>query len=364
MAEVSRREFLRRSGIGAGGAISLGALPTLLAACGGDDDEESGGGGSAAGGNGVNPKPAIGLSSSPGASYLPVIAGPVLAGSKFGLNMTQDDITVFDSSTTLTQSTLSGQADIAGQSTIAQLLLIDRGQPFKLFATYSLSDDFVIATRGDITDVQQLMDPKVVFATDSPGGAGQAVGDAMLKAANAGFLVNDIPTKVIIESSSERTSALASGDCDATVIHIVQSNGINAETNDVNNIAQLYGEVPNFMKEAYAARTDWLDENVETAAAVTASVIQSSRDLLASYQAFNDACQQLMEEPPPDEELRTLYKILQDYEIYPVDGGLTDERVQYMIDLGREGGVLENDLKPDDVIDRRPLERALELVGA
>ncbi len=362
MTEVSRREFLRRSGVGAGGVLTVGSLSALLAACGGDDEEPQGGG--PGGGNKVNPTPKIGLSSSPGASYLPVIAGPIMAGSKFGLKMTKDDFTIFDSSTTLTQSTLSGQADIAGQSTIAQLLLIDRGQPFKIFATYSLSDDFVIAGRGDIKTIEQLKDPSTVVASDSPGGAGQAVFDAMLKANNAGFLVTDIPKKIIVESSGERTSALASGDCDATVIHIVQANAVQKETGDVNIIAKLYGEVPNFMKEAYAARTDWLDENVETAAAVTASVIQSSRDLLASYEAFEGACEQLMEEPPPKEELEALFEILKENEIYPVDGGLTDERLQYMIDLGKEEGIIEGDLTPEQVLDRRPMERAMEMLGS
>ena len=361
MAEVSRREFLHRSGIGAGGLITLGGLSALLAACGDDDEEaaSNSGGGAAK----VNPKPKIGLSSSPQPSYLPVIAGPVMAGSKYGLKMTKEDVTTFDSSTTLTQSTLSGQVQIAGQSTVAQLLLIDRGQPFKIFATYSLSDDFVIAGRGDVKTIAQLKDPNTVVASDSPGGAGQAVFDAMLKAQNAGFLVDGIPKKVIIESSGERTSALASGDADATVIHVIQANAVNKEHGDVNIIAKLYGEVPNFMKEAYAARTDWLDENIETAAAVTASVIQSSRDLIASYAAFEAACKQLIEEPPPAEELKELYEIIKSNDIYPVDGGLTDERIQYMIDLGKEEGILKTDLTPDKVIDRRVMKRALELVG-
>ncbi|MBE2319490.1 ABC transporter substrate-binding protein [Solirubrobacter sp. CPCC 204708] len=363
MAEVSRREFLHRSGIGAGGLLTLSGLSALLAACGGEEETASNSGNGAAK---VNPKPKIGLSSSPQASYLPVIAGPIMAGSKFGLNITKSDITTFDSSTTLTQSTLSGQVQIAGQSTVAQLLLIDRGQPFKIFATYSMNDDFVIAGRGDVKTIAQLKDPKVTVASDSPGGAGQAVFDAMLKANNAGFLVDGIPKKVIIESSGERTSALASGDADATVIHIVQANAVNKETGDVNIIAKLYGPdgEPNFMKEAYAARTDWLDENIETAAAVTASVIQASRDLTKDYASFEAACKQLIEEPPPAEELQELFEIIKSNEVYPVDGGLTDERVQYMIDLGKEEGIIETDLTPDKVVDRRVMERALEMVGS
>jgi ABC-type nitrate/sulfonate/bicarbonate transport system substrate-binding protein len=362
MVDVSRREFLRRTGIGAGGVVSLGGLSALLAACG-DDDESAGaeGGGSAASGGKVV-KPKIGLSSTPQASYLPVIAGPILAGAAFKLpTMTVDDFTIFDSSTTVSQSALSGQIDIIGQSTMAQLLIIDKGLPFKIFAPFALSDDFVIAAHKGITSVEQLKDPSTVVASDSPGGAGQTVFDAMLKANNAGFLVTDIPKKVIIESSGERASALASGDCEATSIHLPQASAV-AKEREINIIARLYGQVPNFLKETYAAKSDWLDDNIETAAAVTASVIQSSRDLLKDYATFESAVNELMEEPPPAEELKELYPIIQDNDIYPADGELTDERVQYMIDLGKEEGILKSDLTPDKVVDRRPMERAMELL--
>lgn len=363
MVDVSRREFLRRTGVGAGGVLSLGTLSTLLAACGGDDDE-GGGGSAAADGGGKVVKPKIGLSSTPQASYLPVISGPILAGAKFGLpKMTTDDFTIFDSSTTVSQSALSGQIDLIGQSTMAQLLLIEKKLPFKIFTPYTLSDDFVIAGRGNITSVEQLKDPSTVVASDSPGGAGQTVFDAMLKANGADFLVTDIPKTVIIESSGERASALASGDCDATVIHLVQAHQVEKETK-VNIIAKLYGQVPHFLKESYAARSDWIDDNMETAAAVTASVIQSSRDLLEDYGAFESAVNELMEEPPPPADLKELFKILQDNKIYPVDGDLTDERVQYMIDLGKEEGLIKSDMTPDTVLDRRPMERAMELLNS
>lgn len=361
MRDVSRREFLRRTGMSAGTVASVGGLSGLLAACGGSDSNSAGG--SASGGGGKVIKPKIGLSSAPQASYLPQIAGPIMAGKQFGLPaMTIKDFTTFDSSTTLTQSALSGQVNIGGQSTMAHLLLVDKGLPFKIFATYSLSDDFVIASRGDVKSLDQLKDPSVVVATDSPGGAGQAVFDAMLQANHAGFLVTDIPKTAIVESSGERASALDSGDCDATVIHLVQANQIQKHRGDVHILAKLYGAVPNFMKEAYAARTDWLDKNMETAAAVTASVIQSSRDLLGSFSNLQSACKQLLEEPPPTSDLKQLYTILKNNPVYPTDGGLTDARIQYMIDLGKKEGLIKGDLTPDKVIDRRPMDRAMELL--
>jgi hypothetical protein len=97
---------------------------------------------------------------------------------------------------------------------------------------------------------------------------------------------------------------------------------------------------------------------------VTASVIQSSRDLLQDYAAFEAACKQLIEEPPPAADLKQLFEILKTNEVYPVDGGLSDERVQFMIDLGKKEGILKTDLTPDKVIDRRVMKRALEMVGS
>jgi ABC-type nitrate/sulfonate/bicarbonate transport system substrate-binding protein len=362
MVDVNRREFLRRSGMSAGGLAALGGVSALLAACG-DDEEEGGSQGASGSGEAKIIKPKIGLSSTPQATYLPVIAGPIMAGTQFGLPaMTIDDFTIFDSSTTVSQSALSGQIQIVGQSTMAQLLLIDKGLPFKIFTPFSLSDDFVIAASKDVTSIAQLKDGKTVVGSDSPGGAGTTIFDAMLKANNAGFLVADIPKKVVIESSGERTSALGSGDVDATVIHIPQATQA-GEQRDIHILARLYGEVPNFLKESYTARSDWLEENVETAAAVTASVIQSSRDLKASFEAFNGAVQELMEEPPSDEDLKTLYDIIQQNDIFPVDGNLEDERIQYMIDLGKEEGLLKTDLTPDKVVDRRPMERAMEMLN-
>jgi NitT/TauT family transport system substrate-binding protein len=246
---------------------------------------------------------------------------------------------------------------------MAQLLLIDKGLPFKIFTPYTLSDDFVIAANDKVKTIADLKKPGVVVGSDSPGGAGTTIFDAMLKSANAGFLLSDLKKKVTIESSGERASALASGDCDATIIHLPQAHDAGKERK-VNIVARLYGEVPNFLKETYAARTDWLESNQATAAAVTASVIQSSRDLLKDYSAFDGAVKQLMEEPPDDADLQELFKILTSNDIYPVNGDLTDERVQYMIDLGKEEGVLKSDLTPDKVLDRRPMQRAMELLKA
>jgi ABC-type nitrate/sulfonate/bicarbonate transport system substrate-binding protein len=362
MRDINRRQFMRNSGSAALSAAAVASLPALLAACGSSDDSNAGTSTGGSGGGSVS-TPRFGLSSSPLASYVTVMSGPIDGGRAFGLDATRDDFTIFDSSTTVTQSALSGRLAVVGQSTMAHLLLIERGLPFKLIVPYILSDDFVIATGPDVTSIEQLRD--VVVATDSPGGAGTTILDAILLGARAGFMVSDLSKKVVIESSGERTSALANGDCEATIIHLPQANSIPADKR-IHTIGELWRTSPDFLKECYAARTDWIDDNIETAAALAAGLISNSRVMSRSFADWDRAVQTFIEEPPPANEMREIFPLIEDYAFWPTedDGGLTDARVQFMIDLGRSEGLIRRDLTVDDVVDRRPLQRAAELLAS
>jgi NitT/TauT family transport system substrate-binding protein len=290
------------------------------------------------------------------------MSGPIDGGRAFGLEASRDDFTIFDSSTTVTQSALSGRLAVVGQSTMAHLLLIERGLPFKLIVPYILSDDFVIAASPEITSIDQLKD--AVVATDSPGGAGSTILDAILIGAGANFLVRDMGKKVVIESSGERTSALANGDAQASIIHLPQANSIPADKR-IHTLGELWRTAPNFLKECYAARTDWIDDNIETAAALAAGLISNSRTMKASYADWNRAVQTFIEEPPPANEMREIFPLIQDYTFWPTDddGGLSRARVEFMIDLGRREGLIKRDLTYEDVVDTRPMERAAELLA-
>ena len=294
--------------------------------------------------------PTIGMSSSVQPSYILAMDGPLTYGEEFGLPVTADDFVSFDSHATVVQAALSGQVDIVGASTMAHLSIISQGQ------------DFVIAGRGDANSIAQMTDPDVAVALDEPGGAGAAIVDAMLMAADAGFISTDLGDALIIGSSGGRTSALASGDADITAIHLYQANSVDGETGDVNIIASLYDTVPVFMMQAYAAPADWLDENLDVAASFTAALIMSARNIHADFDTFKAAVQNYIPEPPEDATLQSIWDLASEYDFWPVNGGLEDERVQFMIDLGVAEGLVEEGLTASDVVDRRPLEMALEML--
>ncbi len=306
----------------------------------------------------------VGLSAAIHPTYIPIIAGPLLFGSNFGLNMTKDDYTAFDSHSTVVLAALSGQVDMVGASTMAHLAIIAQGQPFKIFAPYVNLDDFVIAGRGHVKRLEQLLDPNVTVAIDDVAGAGQTIFDAMLLAEDAGFLVRDLPSRLIIGSTPGRTSALASGEVDVTALHLYQAQQVHAETGDVNIISTLYESVPLFMMLGIAAPQAWLDENLETAAAFTASVIQASRDLKKSFARYEKVVGQFMAVPPSREVLQSTYDLAIHYDMWATNGGLEDKRLEFMIELGKMEGVFDADLTPADVVDTRARDMALEMLGS
>ncbi|MQA81425.1 MAG: hypothetical protein GEV10_23585 [Streptosporangiales bacterium] len=315
------------------------------------------------GGGGESKKPRVAFTSEVQASYVNTRYGPLNYGKDFGLDVTEKDFQTFDSHATATQTALSGRADIVGGSFISHVLVQQRGQDFKVFCPFVSLDDFVLVGRNGVSSVTDLFDKKTRVAVDSSGGAGAMILDAMLAEANAPGTSTDLPNTSIVESSGLRTSSFASGKVDATVIHVQQYNQAKTQVKDAEVIASLYDDVPIYIKEAFAAPAKWLKENKETAAGFCASVLKGNRELKKSYSTFHKAVQMYVQEPPSAAEEKELYGLIQKYEFWPEDGGLSPKAVKYMTDLGVDSGVLKK--KPDNnaIVDRDVLKRAVALAN-
>ncbi len=296
-------------------------------------------------------------------SDVQTIFGPVHYGAEFGLDIAPDDFLTFESHATATQSVLAGETAIVGGSFVSNLLLREIGQDFKSFCPFSNLDDYVIAGRGGVNRVEQLFDPNVRVAIDSPGGAGGVALNAMLKAAGVDRTVADVPNLRILESSGLRASVFVAGEVDMTALHLVQLRQLREQIPDAVAISSLYEDAPLFIKKAYAARTQWLDENQELAGAFCASVLKASRELPEDFDLFVSAVNQFVGEPPNEEVLREIFDIISTYNFWPKNGGLDPESILFMAELGQLGGLLKNKPNPEEVVDRRPLKRALELLG-
>lgn len=346
--------------------IVVGAL--VAAACGNDDDGEAeatdeGEAEATDEGEAQIETPTMAWTAPTQPTFVNRDYGIVERGPEFGLDATTDDFVTFESHATAAQAVLSGNADIVGGSFVSTLLLNQEGQDFRSFCPFIENDDFVLVARSGITEMSQLFDSDVAVAIDSPGGAGDIILNAMLQAAGEERPASELPGAQILESSGLRTTAFASGDVDVSLVHLTQLNAdIAPVVPDTEILSRMWEDIPIFLKETLAAPADWIDANLDTATAVCASVIAGSRDLAEDDQAFADAVETYVEEPPGQEELDDIFPLLTD-DFWPLETGLTEEAVTFMSEVAVASGVLEEVPAYDDVVDLRPFEMALERVG-
>ncbi|WP_162941411.1 ABC transporter substrate-binding protein [Desertimonas flava] len=290
--------------------------------------------------------------------------GLLEVGPSFGLDFTPDDLLVFESHAVATQTVLSGGADIVGGSFVSTMLVNQQGQDFKAFCPFIKNDDFVLVTTPGIDTIADLFEGDATVAVDSPGGAGDVIVNAMIQASGDDRSTTDLPNVQIIESSGLRTSAFVGGEVNATMVHLTQYNEeILPNIPDAQIISSLWEDVPVFMKEALAAPAEWLDENLDVAAAVCASIISGARTLAADPAVYVAAVNDHVDEPPSEAELTELFELIATDDFWPLETGVTAEHVTVMGDAAVASGALEEVPAFEDVVDPRPFEMALELVG-
>lgn len=352
MSRVNR-QYARPRPIAAIGTVGL-SVSLLLAGCGGGEQAAESGSAEA-----PASVPVVAFTTDVQPTYVNTRYGPIAEGSKFDLAFTPDDLKVFESHTVATQAALSGEAQIVGGSFISTVLLQQQGQDMKVFCPFNNSDTLALVGRNGVDSVDDLFKDSTRVGTDSPGGAGAMVMDAMLEAKEAPGLLKDIPNTSILESSSLRANAFAAGQVDAAVIHLRQFDAAKAEVPDGVVIATLADDVPDMIMQAFSAPASWLSENTETATSFCASVLTANRVLKGSYEAFDAAVQEYVPEPPDQAQLEGIYAVIERSDVWPDDGGIDPESVAYMTELAQRSGVLEQAADNEAIVDYDILNAAV-----
>lgn len=336
------------------GAVGLTAS-LVLAACGGGGEPS---------GDGSNQSetavPVVAFTTDVQPTYVNTRYGPITEGPKFDLAFTPDHLKVFESHTVATQAALSGEAQIVGGSFISTVLLQQQGQDMKVFCPFNNSDTLALVGRNGVDSVDDLFSDSVRVGTDSPGGAGAMVMDAMLEAKNAPGLLKDIPNTTILESSSLRANAFAAGQVDVAVIHLRQFDAAKAQVPDGVVLATLADDVPDMIMQAFSAPASWLADNKETATSFCSSIITANRVLKGSYEAFDAAVQEFVPEPPDAAQLEGIFAVIERSNVWPDDGGIDPESVSYMTELALRSGVLTEQPDNDAIVDYEILNAAVE----
>src|SRR5690606_29972090 len=170
----------------------------------------------------------------------------------------------------------------------------------------------------------------------------------------------------IIEDSPLRVAALANGDVDVALINAFQvpqlEEQIGAENvNILSNVMEDVGEGGIFL--AFAATSEYLDNNLEQATAFCASVLKANRELTGDFDLYKELSDKYIQPKVEEDILRQTWDAVAAATLWPFNNGLTEDGVSQVIEIAVETGLLESELAYGDVVDVRPIEGALKLLG-
>ena len=334
-----------------------GAVALVAAACGGEDEAPSSG-----------PKPIRVVTSSTGHAYVGQFHAPELFGDKFGL-APDNTLTEFEDEGAAAQVLVSGGAD-AGSTGLTQVIqLIGRGQKLKAFCPVQVdSTEHLVGITDKISSLDQITDPKIRVAVDSPGGLVNFIMNLVFQQQALGVTVNDLENVTVLGDGSERLAALAAGQVDVGSVDLFELPDLQKQVGAANvTTLSVTAEDADFLANIYYASTKWLDENPDLAARFCAATLYSNRVLASDYDQYKAAVDRFIEGGVDESITKTNWDFARKYQIWPYnDDVMTPEALKTVVDVGVASGLLEasaKDLTFEEVFDTRPLKTAMELVG-
>jgi ABC-type nitrate/sulfonate/bicarbonate transport system substrate-binding protein len=339
--------------------LALASVVALVAAgCGGGEDEAPSSG----------PKPIRVVTSSTGQAYVGQFHAPELFGDKFGL-ASNNTLTEFEDEGAAAQVLVSGGAD-AGSTGLTQVIqLISRGQKLKAFCPVQVdSTEQLVGITDKISSLNQITDPKIRVAVDSPGGLVNFIMNLVFRQKGLGVTVSDLQNVTVLGDGSQRLAALAAGQVDVGSVDLFELPDLQKQVGAENvTTLSVTAADADFVANIYYASTEWLDQNTDLAGRFCATTLYSNRVLAANYDQYKAAVDRFIEGGVDESITKTNWDFARKYQIWPYnDDVMTPEAIKTVIDVGVASGLLEasaQDYTFEDIVDTRPMKRAMELVG-
>ncbi|WNG85867.1 ABC transporter substrate-binding protein [Mycobacterium sp. ITM-2016-00317] len=305
--------------------------------------------------------------STSGDAYVPQSQGPWRFGEMFGLDQKRDDITELSSHATAVQLLLSNRAEVVTGSFTAFVKTIQEGHDIRLFCPIQgVLTDEVVGT-GDVTTIEQVTDPNVSVAVDSPGGLVDHVFNHVFASKGLDIVVADLPNVQILEDGGLRLAALASGEAQVAVLDPFELAQLQKQRDDVHTLS-VVAEDMDSVGFVYAATKEWLDNNQDRAAAFCASVLEANEVAIDDIAAYTEWSNEAMDPDPAAETLEVNWSRAKEFGVWPVDiETLSEPTVETDLAIAVKAGQLNEsalELKYEDIVDIRPAEKAIELVNA
>lgn len=333
------------------------ALALLAIGCGGSSDESSGG------------TPPVSLvTSSTGQAYVGQFHAADLFGDKFGL-AADNTVQEFEDETAAAQLLVSDRGDVGSAGMTQVMQLIGHGQDVRAFCPIQVdSTEQLVGLTDKITSLDQITDPDVRVAVDSPGGLVNFIMNLLFQEKNMGITVSDLTNVSVLGDGSQRLAALAAGEVDVGSVDLFELPDLQKQIGaDAVTTLSVTAADTDFVANIYYAKKSWLDDNTDLAGRYCATTLYSNRVLASDYAQYTDAVNTYVKGGVDESIIKDNWDFARKYSIWPYNTDvLSPEAVQTIIDVGIPSKLLDAsaaDLTYEDVVDTRPMDIAMKFLG-
>lgn len=242
-----------------------------------------------------------------------------------------------------------------GNSTI--LVAMQAAPNTQKFIVDGLKNEWALYAREEFDDCADLDGRKVgIF---SEGG----VSTAMVRNYFSINCPGVNPTYLVLGDSQTRAAALLAGEIDATPVELSDALTLDATgAGKVQLLTSFAETLPDLKTGSIAANVEFMEAHPEATRAFIKALVTQYRKIMEDPAYFKE----ITLEYYPDVNRETLDATIAAYldrELFPVNGGLTLENLQYTTDFFVDAGVVQEGLTPAETADLSHLDAVIAEIG-
>ena len=291
--------------------------------------------------------------SSPGISDVPLRA----AVARLNAEGWDIEITEIPQPDILIQGLTRGEFSFSTESTSGALVAAKQGLPVRIVASYARNAWTMYSTE-EIAECADLDGKTIAIHSEA------ASTTAMQRAWMEQECPEAEPQIVIIEGSPNRAAALLAGEIDATALELADTVALEADDEqDRFHLLTSFAEgLPRLHPSTIYTTQEFLDANPDTVKGLIRALLEEHRKIAEDPGYLKQIA--LKHYPEIDQD--TVDEVVQLYterNIFPVNGEITAEDLEYTIDFYESTGIVEEGLAAEDVAGLGPLEEVLSEIG-
>jgi len=233
------------------------------------------------------------------------------------------DITILDASELLAEGVASGEFAFASGANNGILAAVSKGANLKAI-TARVANEWTLYARNDITQCSDLGGKRV--AIHSQG----AVSTAMVRNYIAENCPGTEPEYVVIEGSPNRVAALLADQIDASPVELGDSIQIDAQAGDRFSLLTSFAEdLPNLQTTSVYVNGNFARENPATVVAVIRAILDQHAAIDGDPAYLRSIAEEFVPDAIDAGTIDAATKRYVDLKMFPVDGGITPEKMQY-----------------------------------